>query len=224
MLLLTQVRFDQHMTSHCRPGRSTPPLALLTFRVIGQMPMLTVTLAVCVLETRTDDVQQIIMSFLYNSELQKEKSAVGVLTDVDFDTRWENHEVEVKVTQCNDHSSENHTVQWSFEVCITAIWSNEFWVRAETEWEYHLLSCVPASCGALWECYMWGASLCWNKPPSSPAHGGCRSDDRWRASVCVCVFISVCIYTLNPTLIEVHTHLNVSHFWVNDADISSLNL
>lgn len=72
------------------------------------MPVFTLTLAVFVLETRTGDVQQIIMSLRYVSELWKEKSAVPVLTDVHFDlwpgyASWERHGAEVKIASCNDH-------------------------------------------------------------------------------------------------------------------------
>ncbi len=60
-----------HMTSHScsmlcnsctRLPCVAPPLPS------AQMPPFTLTLVICVLKTRTDDAQQIIMNFLYNSE------------------------------------------------------------------------------------------------------------------------------------------------------------
>lgn len=72
--------------------------------------------------------------------------------------------------------SENHLV-----------WSSLFDQSSrEQMWLTHFVYLTHVA-PALSAYYVQGASFSWNKPPASSANGGCRSDGRWRASLCMCV-------------------------------------
>lgn len=113
---------------------------------IEQMPLFTLTVVVCVLETRSGDVQQIIMSFLYSC---KRRSNSGRFDRWGFWYVW-----------LGCASWENSY----FTHCVMIIWAihNSYLVRWIILCGCCLLTCVPALCDALWGCYVCEASVCWN--------------------------------------------------------------